>query len=105
MSKQTRELLFKLYLGKGFSDSLTEEQKQDFLDSQFKSGALAEAEAKLDALIQAEYQKGYNDNARNCYCDSPGATQGVIPHHHLITDGESHDIRPDIAQLQERNKQ
>lgn len=46
--------------------------------------------------VKEAYKKGYNDNARNCYCDSPGATEGVLPHKHLMDDGESHDIRPDI---------
>jgi hypothetical protein len=45
------------------------------------------------------YRKGYNDNARDCYCDSPGATEGVIPHHHLMDDGKSYKILPDIAKL------
>jgi len=42
------------------------------------------------------YRKGYNDNARDCYCNSPGATEGVLPHKHLLDDGESHNIRPNL---------
>jgi len=30
----------------------------------------------------------------DCYCDG-----GDIPHHHLLDDGKSHDIRPDISKL------
>jgi hypothetical protein len=45
------------------------------------------------------YIKGYNANSRDCYCDSPGATEGVIPHRHLSDDGKSYNIRPDVDQL------
>jgi len=51
-------------------------------------------------LIEA-YRKGYNDNARDCYCDSKKAIESIIPHKHLMDDGKSHSIRPDIAQLKE----
>jgi hypothetical protein len=50
----------------------------------------------ITTLLEREYRKGYNDNARDCYCDSPGVTDGVLPHHHLMDDGKSHNIRPDI---------
>lgn len=53
----------------------------------------------IDTVCREAYRKGYNDNARDCYCDSPGATDGVITHHHLLDDGESHNIRPDLTQL------
>ena len=43
-----------------------------------------------------EYRRGYNDNARDCYCNSPGATEGVLAHHHLMDDGKSHNIRPEF---------
>ena len=63
-------------------------------------GTAEEARVDIRKLIANQvkeaYKKGYNDNARNCYCDSPGATEGVLPHKHLMDDGESHDIRPDI---------
>lgn len=48
----------------------------------------------LEHYIADREREAYNSNARDCFCDSPGATENVIPHHHLITDGESHDIRP-----------
>lgn len=68
--------------------------------------AVEAAEQTIKAAIQAHidtvcreavmdaYENGYNDNARDCYCDG-----GTIPHKHLLDDGESHDIRPDTAQL------
>lgn len=74
------------------------------------------AEKKLDEImndLQSElekrereaYKKGYNDNAKNCYCDSLGALEGVLPHKHLLTNEESSLIRPDINQLQKENEE
>ena len=58
---------------------------------------------RIEPLIlqdrERAYQQGYNDNARDCYCDSPGATEGVLPHRHLMTDETSSDIRPELSQL------
>lgn len=45
-----------------------------------------------DTSDTESYRKGYNDNARDCFCDAFPLT----PHRHLMDDGESHDIRPDI---------
>jgi hypothetical protein len=53
-------------------------------------------------LIAKAYFNGYNDNARDCYCDSKKAIESIIPHKHLMDDGESHDIKPDITALQEK---
>lgn len=65
------------------------------------SAEVDQAEAAIQALIYQEvekaYRKGYNDNARDCYCkDSQVFPGSQIPHHHLLTDGESHSIKPDI---------
>jgi len=53
-----------------------------------------------DKEVMASYRQGYNDNSRDCYCDSPGATEGVLAHRHLMDDGESHNIKPDVESLQ-----
>ena len=53
-----------------------------------------------DKEVMAAYRQGYNDNSRDCYCDSPGATEGVLAHRHLMDDGESHNIKPDVESLQ-----
>jgi hypothetical protein len=58
----------------------------------------AEAVQKLVTLAESEYRRGYNDNARDCYCDEVsyrGFTERVA-HHHLMDDGESHPIRPEL---------
>ena len=60
---------------------------------------IKELEAIITTQKQEAYRQGYNDNARNCYCDSPGATEGVLPHKHLMDDGESHDIRPEVKSI------
>ena len=60
----------------------------------------------IQTLIDQAYRKGYNDNSRDCLCDSVdyrGFTERV-PHRHLMDDGESYDIKPDITALQEENK-
>ena len=67
------------------------EEKPQILDISYTM-----LKALIANQVKEAYKKGYNDNARNCYCDSPGATEGVLPHKHLMDDGESHDIRPDI---------
>lgn len=46
--------------------------------------------------VREAYRKGYNDNARDCYCDSAKVIESLIPHKHLMDDGKSHDIRPDL---------
>lgn len=51
------------------------------------------------AKFEEQYRKGYNANSRDCYCDSLGATEGVLPHRHLMSDGKSYNIRPDLAKL------
>ena len=65
--------------------------------------SLAEAKQAIQSLIttqkQEAYIQGYNDNARDCYCDSKKAIESLIPHHHLMDDGESHDIRPNIKSI------
>ena len=53
----------------------------------------AELWSELMPMFHAEYRKGYNDNARDCFCED----FKLAPHHHLIDDGESHDIKPDVA--------
>ena len=58
---------------------------------------------KLKEAVEEAYRRGYNDNARNCYCDSPGATEGVLPHKHLLTDETSVELRPDISKLGKEN--
>lgn len=47
---------------------------------------------QLNLLLEAEYRRGYNDNARDCMCDA----LPMSPHHHLMDDGESRHIKPDI---------
>lgn len=47
----------------------------------------------LEELLIKAYRNGYNDNARDCLCT------GGIPHKHLIDDGDSYDIRPNINKL------
>lgn len=61
--------------------------------------------SEVEAREAEAYRQGYNDNAKNCYCDSPGATEGVIPHKHIMGDGESHDIRPDVQRIAELTKE
>jgi len=80
---------------------ITQKQSDDL--SETLSADRIEARSLIQSEIskreQQAYNKGYNDNARDCYCDSPGATEGVLAHHHLATDGESHNIRPDVQQI------
>ena len=71
---------------------INDEKKRPFIEYQ-------QATAAITTMLNEAYRKGYNDNARDCYCDSPGATEGVLAHHHLMDDGKSHDIRPDVAHL------
>lgn len=58
------------------------------------------AKQSIHALIADQvreaYRKGYNDNARDCYCDSTKVIESLIPHKHLMDDGKSHNIRPDL---------
>lgn len=54
--------------------------------------AVKEVEAYYTDKLEAEYRRGYNDNARDCFCDNVP----FKPHHHLMDDGKSHNIRPDI---------
>lgn len=85
------------------------ERDIDILMREYKSGKLAksmygrgmlvrqkELKAKLRALLvkakEDSYRKGYNANARDCNC----SMLPVAPHHHLMTDGESHNIRPEL---------
>ena len=63
---------------------------------------VTEATNTIQVLIAKAYFNGYNDNARDCYCDSKKAIESIIPHKHLMDDGESHDIKPDITALQEK---
>jgi hypothetical protein len=53
-----------------------------------------EAKQAIEELLIKAYRNGYNDNARDCLC-----TGGTIPHKHLIDDGDSYDIRPNINKL------
>jgi hypothetical protein len=53
-----------------------------------------EALQGIEELLIKAYRNGYNDNARDCLC-----TGGTIPHKHLIDDGDSYDIRPNINKL------
>ena len=73
----------------------SDDKKTWFTDNQLK---------EIEQLKDEAYRKGYNDNARDCYCDSPGATDGVLAHHHLMDDGKSYNIRPDIAELTKDTK-
>ena len=61
-----------------FRKNYSHEELTDMLDDIMASERLFK---NLQALIttqkQEAYRQGYNDNARNCYCDSPGATEGV----------------------------
>jgi len=57
---------------------------------------IKELEALIANQVREAYRKGYNDNARDCYCRSVEAPKSVLPHKHLMDDGESHAIRPDI---------
>lgn len=72
--------------------------------------AVIEREAdRLEALITAKlkevereaYRHGYNDNARDCNCDK----FSIKPHHHLLDDGKSHSIKPDIPKLNKIGEQ
>ena len=71
--------------------------------------AADEAKQAIRQLVaeqeRVSYSKGYNDNARNCYCDSPGATEGVLAHKHLLTNEVSSDVRPDIPGLTKAKEQ
>lgn len=62
----------------------------------YKRALNAWKDEHVSQAVNKAYQKGYNDNSRDCYCDSPGATEGVLSHRHLADDGESHNIKPDI---------
>lgn len=53
----------------------------------------------FDQYSNSEYRRGYNANARDCYCGGSD-----IPHHHLLDDGESYNVRPNFAEL-EQNKE
>jgi hypothetical protein len=48
---------------------------------------------KVKPLLEEAYRNGYNDNARDCYCDG-----GSIPHKHLLDDGDSHNLKPDLKE-------
>lgn len=52
-----------------------------------------EVKQAIEELLIKAYRNGYNDNARDCLCT------GGIPHKHLIDDGDSYDIRPNINKL------
>jgi hypothetical protein len=52
----------------------------------------AELWSELHPMFEAEYRHGYNDNARDCFCED----FKLAPHHHLLDDGVSHNIKPDI---------
>lgn len=47
--------------------------------------------------VDEAYRKGYNANSRDCYCHVEVFM--VTPHRHLMGDGKSHNIRPDIRKL------
>ena len=59
-----------------------------------------EAKAQVEDYIAAQtkeaYRKGYNDNARDCYCDSTKLIESLIPHKHLLDDDKIHNIRPNL---------
>jgi len=54
----------------------------------------------VEERIKEAYRRGYNDNARDCYCWQY-LPDNVVSHKHLLDDGESHAIRPDIKELGE----
>lgn len=57
-------------------------------------GEIDRATAQLIELVEESYKRGFNDNARDCYC---GDSQ--LPHRHLKDDGKSHRIQPDIKEI------
>jgi len=61
-----------------------------------QSPVLADIKQAILQKLQEEYKRGYNDNARDCYCDSTKVIESLRPHKHLMDDGKSHDIRPDL---------
>lgn len=104
IDEQIREVLFNWHQWRNYYYS--DLQEQVITDDEWivtRDKIDYDATEKIKALISDQvaeaYRKGYNDNARDCYCDSKGATEGILPHKHLMDDGESHAIRPDIAQL------
>ena len=50
----------------------------------------AQVEDYIATQTKEAYRKGYNDNARDCYCDSTKVIESLIPHKHLMDDGKSH---------------
>lgn len=79
--------------------AMAEDLKRGFVHSSVITTKQALTSWK-DKEVMAAYRQGYNDNSRDCYCDSPGATEGVLAHRHLMDDGESHNIKPDVESLQ-----
>lgn len=64
----------------------------------------AQVEDYIAAQTKEAYRKGYNDNARDCYCGQ-NIPDNFMPHRHLLGDGKSHDIRPDIQGLTKQEEQ
>lgn len=60
----------------------------------------------INKQVEEAYRKGYNANARDCFCDKANyrGFSEKVPHHHLMTDDKSHPIRPDINHLKSKGK-
>lgn len=50
-----------------------------------------QAISAIQGIVEEAYRHGYNDNARDCFCGGSS-----IPHKHLIDDGKSYEIKPDL---------
>ena len=62
--------------------------------------ALKEAKQAINQLLVEEYLKGYNNNARDCNCDK----FSIKPHHHLLDDGKSYHLKPDLHPTPKKSK-
>ncbi len=91
MDDELDEILEQLVIGERLNGD------GDVLERTFeiwKDGETTDAKQAIEELLIKAYRNGYNDNARDCLC-----TGGTIPHKHLIDDGDSYDIRPNINKL------
>lgn len=89
-----------------------ENQLEEILEKLFYANNSAESEgtqADIDEAKQAindyikqltkeAYRDGYNDNARICECNM----LTIAPHMHLLDDGKSHKIVPDIQREEQK---
>lgn len=90
--QQVREVL------EGYASAHDVAKSMDWLVSQ-RDQAIGRLLSLIEQREAESYRRGYNDNARDCSCDESPAS----PHQHLMDDGKSHDIKPQLETLKETN--